>query len=295
MTEVGEVRTQGILVDPKAEGRYAFIVEQGKSQFADSALVDPNRKITEGDLALITAFHKMVSPLNPDNPYGNAVAPQNPLDLPQISDTSTYGNWEAPGGPLEHIELATLAAKFLVEKLAIPGIDPLHAAAAAALHDEGRGITHLFYTNETIGKRMLQQIGIRADLTQVMPSEDVMLIPLDEDMDAAIERLSPETVIIRIADEFGKRATGTNRLYQPEDYDTWDRQRWADGYTNRPQSGRPSDAWWRTQRQLHVDNVPRYFQALDTWTQKHAGISLKELTGQLQDTLGPSLRPLPNS
>jgi hypothetical protein len=67
------------------------------------------------------------------------------------------------------------------------------------------------------------------------------------DMESVVESLTPEQVIMRIADEFGKRAPGTNRLYSQADYNSWDRSKWLAGYQSKAPTGRPSDAWWRTQ------------------------------------------------
>lgn len=282
-----------ILVDTEAQERFNRIVEVGKQIFADSALVDSSKPITQEDLDKIATFHKDVAPTNPDNLFRVEKGDRS-LERGEIADNIPFGNWEQPGGPLEHIRLATQAAEDVARLLNIEGVDPMRVAAAAALHDEGREVTHLFYTNEVIGRAMLNKIGVRRDVSDIMPSESVMLTPTDQSMDDAISNLPPESVIVRIADEFGKRFPGTNRIYQPEDYDAWDRQKWADSYTNRPPSGRLSDNWWREQRQLHVDNVPRYFKALDHWVQgaTKGTLSLKDVTVRLDQELSPQLRPL---
>ena len=99
-------------------------------------------------------------------------------------------------------------------------------------------------------------------------------------------------VVVRLADEFGKRVPGTSRTYQPEDYTAWDRNIWVKGYISRPLTKIKQDEWMRGQMQLHVDNVPRYFEALDTWVKTISNITLNDLTMFLNEELSPLLDPL---
>ena len=301
--------------DPEAQKRFDYVVVVGQKVFSNSALLEANadKQISSQDLILIEAYHKEVSPTNPTQPCR-----VQKEDRPQAKDASFYANWDLPGGPLESIELASNAAGFIVQLIQeniknedqhadnwsketiqkLQSLDPNHAAAAGALHDEGREITHQFGVNEYIGNALLKKIGIREDIRAVLPNEEVMLAKpegnetIQDAMDRMIRSLDPEAVIVRIADEFGKRAPGTNRLYQPEDYDAWDRNTWAERYLNNPLGGRPTDDLSRSNMQLHVDNVPYYFAALDNWLTTLTKINLKELAMKLEDTFGPTLRPL---
>lgn len=300
-----------IITDKEAGQRYHHLVALGRKKFEGTALLNDSSQITDADIAALVEFHRESSPTTPKSPWRQAQEFRS-RDEGQIVDSSTYGNWEAIGGPLEHINLASDAAKIITELikkharvlqendplwlhkaiLEIQQVEPLHAVAAALLHDEGRGVTHLFYTNEVIGNALLRRIGIREDLRDVLPNEQLMLTPPDEDFNEALQQLSAEAVIIRLADEFGKRFPRTNRIYQPSDYDAWDRDTWAIGYISRPLSGRPSDAWMRTQMQLHVDNVPRYFAALDNWVRTCTTLTLQELCEKLSERLNPTLQQL---
>lgn len=293
--------------DPEAQVRFDDVVGFGREIFKQSGLIDTHLEISVDDLNKIAQFHKSVSPVNPEHPW-RPVKEERPI----ARDPSFFSNWEAPGGPLEHIELASEAARIITDNLQshlkhddqlndpllrgiahdIRDISPLHAAAAASLHDEGREVTHLFYTNEQIGRTLLKRVGIRDDLLKVLPDEKVMLTPRDKDMSEVIHDLPPEAVIVRIADEFGKRFPGSNRLYQPDDYTAWDREKWAEGYISKPSANRPSDTFMRENMQLHVDNVPRYFEALDEWVRSISTLTLEDITRVLNTSLVPSLRPL---
>jgi hypothetical protein len=63
----------------------------------------------------------------------------------------------------------------------------------------------------------------------------------------------------------------------------------------RPSSGRASDDFMRkeidniTRMQLHVNNVPRYFEALDAWVRSVSTLTLKDITTILQEKLSDSL------
>jgi hypothetical protein len=297
-------RKRDYFFDPEAKRRYDYVVGVGKDLFTESGLVIPGRQITEGDLKLIHNFHDAVAPTNPANPWR-----LQREERPVAKDPSFYANWELPGGPLEHINLAQASAGKITEILQanlrkkpkrnfsriinlIRIIDPYFVAAGAGLHDEGREVTHTYYTNEKIGEILLTKMGIRPDLIGIMPDEQIMLTPPDKDMNMVINRLSPEEVIVRLADEFGKRVPGTNRLYNPKDYSAWDRKKWMNGYLNKPDSGRPSERWMRRQMPLHVENVPRYFGALDKWVQSVSDLSLEQLVTMSNTELAPTLRPL---
>ncbi len=246
--------------------------------------------------------------------------PQREDTLPEgvlpLSDSSKYDNWELPGGPLESFLLTGEAAEFFTREImshlrpeAHLNVDPFHAKAAALLHDVGRVLTHTYYSNEVLGSAALKKMGIREDIRNILPEETIMLTtPVSQEaMDRAIRSLDPAAVIVRMADEFGKRYPGSRRLYTPEDYDTWDRNAWAANYLSRPPSGSASEAFMRseaptivkgqeiggrvikTQMDLHVANVPLYFAALDSWVNS---VSAKPLSYILSD-FGRKYEPLP--
>lgn len=298
------------LVDKEAGQRYEDVIKIGKRIFAGSAVVDPSKTITRRDVDLVAQFHGEVSPANPDVKW-RLTREKRQIELGQIADPSSFGNWEAPGGPLEHIALATKAAEIVVRELQnnlksedkvnepwakeavrqIREINPFHTAVAAGLHDEGREVTHLL-SNEVIGRRLLQQTGIREDITSILPDDKVMLVPPEENMDEYIEHMNSETIIVRIADDFGKRKGGTNRLQQPQDIDRKDEEAWAQNYLNRPFSGRPSDKWAREHLPLHVANASRYLAALDNWVRGVSTLTLEDVTRKVNEQLAPNLQTL---
>lgn len=299
-----------ILVDKEASQRYKHIIDAGKRIFAGSAIVDPSKPITADEIDLIAQFHKEVSPENPQASW-RLTREDRSIERGQIADSSFFSNWEVPGGPLEHIELATQAALIIVEELktnlksadsvldlwvkeaisAIQGLNPYHTAVVAGLHDEGREVTHLL-SNEVIGRRLLQRIGIREDITSILPDEKVMQVPLNESMDEYMQHMNPETIIVRIADDFGKRKGETNRLQQPQDINHRAEEAWAQNYLKRPFSGRPFDRLAREHLELHVENAPRYLEALDNWLDGISTLSLSDITRRLNQQLAPTLKPL---
>lgn len=313
MAEQKDVNSS-LILDKEANDRYEYVIGVGKKIFTDSALLDSSKSITRSDLDLVSQFHKIVSPVNPDNPW-NVTKNEKAIDSSQITDPSTFNNWEEPGGPLEHINLASEAASIVLEELkshlrpldekdevwvkeavaSIESLDTNHVSAAAALHDEGREVTHLFYTNELIGRRLLQRIGIREDITAVLPDEEVMQVPLDQSMDEYMQNLSAEAIIVRIADEFGKRKGNTDQLFQPSDFDQEEQEKWAETYLKKPYSGRPSDRWGRQHLALHNANAHRYFLAMDKWVQTVSSLDLNDLTNKINSVLSPTLKPLKTS
>lgn len=299
-----------VLVDKEASERYERVIGVGRRVFAGSALLDSSKPITAKEVDLIAQFHKEVSPENPQASW-RLTREDRSIEKGQIVDRSSFGNWEAPGGPLEHIELATQAALIIVEELkthlksadsvsdqlakeainAVQGLNPYHTAVVAGLHDEGREVTHLL-SNEVIGRRLLQRIGIREDITSILPDEKVMQVSLDESMDEYMQHMNPETIIARIADDFGKRKGGTNRLQQPQDIDYKAEEAWAKNYLNRPFSGRPSDKWARERLPLHVENALRYLVALNNWVRGVSTLTLTDITRKVNEQLAPTLKPL---
>lgn len=297
--------TTKYFVDKPAQERFRFVIEKGKEIFANSALVNPSTRIGGEDIELIAEFHKEVAPTNPSNSWR-----LQKEDRPIEKDPSFFSNWEAPGGPLEHITLASKAAEIItralqeharffdestkesetVEKL--KQVDPLHAAAAAALHDEGREVTHIFYTTDLIGRAELRRIGVRKDLLDVLPNEDIYWLSPEDDMNFAIAALSLEEIIIRIADDYGKRKAGTNRLKQRADFTQENQEKWAASYVNRPDAGRPSDRLMRSKMPLHTQNTQRYLDALSKWINSVSTLTIDDITKILHEELSPTLPPL---
>jgi hypothetical protein len=297
-----------LLIDKEAGERFTFVVRKGREMFNNSPLLDSGRPISYADLEPITSFHKEVSPQNPQHPF-RLDKKERGIAEGEIADSSFYSNWESPGGPLESINLARDSAPiildFLISNLKLEddssadwvrkamgelkSTKPEIVAAASALHDEGREITHIFYTNDLIGTRLLRKIGIREDIVSILPDEKVMLTPQTESMDEAIQNLPIAAVIVFLADDFGKRVPGTNRLFQPEDFSQEEVENWAENYLSRPFSGRPSDRFGRENMNLHVANVPRYLSAMDNWIRALTGKTLKDLALALNQELASSL------
>lgn len=314
MNPESNINKPPVLRDEPAAQRYEFIAKAGAKIFAGSNLTQEGIQVTDTDIELIHKFHEQVSPANPEHPW--RVQKQEDLSWEdgQIVDPSYFANWEDPGGPLEHIRLCSKASTVILDELRknlkdkkdvreewqqetieeSENIDPRLLSAAGLLHDEGREITHIFLRNDLVGRRLLRRMGIRNDIISILPEESVMQTPPEEDMNRTIQRLQATAVIIRIADEFGKRFPSANRLYQPEDFNAGDRDTWAKNYTERAQSGWASDRKMRKMMQRHVDNVPRYFEALDNWIQAVSTTTLKDITTRINDKLAPELEPLPN-
>lgn len=301
----------GPISDIEAGKRYEYIVDAGRRIFAGSALVDPLKVIGRDDLELIRRFHGEISPMNPQSPWrlkGRGAQRREGA----IVDPSTYENWELPGGPLEHIGLATRAAEIIVREIQqnlktekevgddslrkiireLEHINPLHTAAATAFHDEGREITHIFFTNEKIGAAMLRKMGVRADIREIIPDETILLLPPEEDMTLAVRHLKPETVMIWIADNLGKRKPGSNRLLISEDFDATTQEEWASGYINKPFSGRATDRFFRENVSLHNKNGVRFWKAIKLYISDATHLTIKDLESELTDRLGPTLLAL---
>jgi hypothetical protein len=330
------------LTDRDAAIRYDEVAGEGQRIFADSAFVDSTRDISDLDLLLVKKFHRAVSPVDPEDPW-RLTRQDRSIARGEIADPSIFANWEMAGGPLEHMQLAPNAAKIIIRELkanlresdfssdfrvnsaiqTIEALDSNHTAAAVALHDEGREITHLFYTNDLIGRRLFQRIGIREDLTSILPDEDVMQVTNDEinrleasmkvgglseeaiasiQEELAIKRrqvmesyfweMNPEAVLVQIADEFGKRKGQTTELWQVEDFNPSTQRTWGENYTKRPRSGRPSDDHWREIITRHNENAPAYFAAMDAWVRSVSTLTLSDLCDKVNGSLSPTLRPI---
>lgn len=230
-----------------------------------------------------------------------------------LSDPSTFDNWEDIGGPQEHMDLVMKGASVLtrlvqshlktdaqatsqweeesIHKLRV--INPFHAAAAGGLHDVGRFITHTFFSNDLIGRSILNKVGVRKDIGKVHPDEGVMQAAPGTMYDV-IKSAEPEAVIIRIADEFSKRAPGTNRTLMPEDFSPDFQDAWGKRYTNRPSSGLASDNWFRRHIGRHNSNAPEYFTALNQWCLDMTGKPLWYFAARLSATLSDSMPHLPD-
>lgn len=297
------------LVDHEAYNRYLFVAEKGIQLLGNTNLIEGGGKISSKDLRAIEKFHREVSPVNPSNQWRlkKRVFSGNEFSRGEIKDPSYFGNWESPGGPLEHIELATAATGIILTELKanlkdetqedkgiaeaineLKKLNPYLIAATAALHDEGREITHTFFRNELVGEALLRRIGIREQILDIMPGEDVMQMAPEDSLVDKIFELSPSAVIVRIADELGKRKSGTNRLISIEDYGN----KWAKNYEEKPPSGWGSDAWMRQSMQLHIDNTPRYFRALDIWVKAVSNLTLENLSEKLNGSLSPGLKQI---
>lgn len=306
-----DFRRVGRLFDLEAGERFDYVVEKGKKIFKSSALLDDRKQITTAELGLIEQFHREVSPTNPANPW-RLVKEDRSVEKGQIADPSSFFNWESPGGPLEHIELSLRAADFItremqnslrpeneindpaIEKIfkGIREIDPLHASAAAAFHDEGREITHIFYTTSLIGERLLKSIGVREDIRKILPDDKILFTSLDLDMDRVIEDLDPEAIIIQTADIFGKRKAGLNRLQRMGDFNSLTQRSWIESYLQRPRSGRPSEDFFRRNAELFSKNAPRFLEALKHYVEKISTLSFEELCDKIAEQFEPTLRPL---
>lgn len=313
MTEIERTK----LDDPELRERFIDIMQVGKRIFSESALLDPEKQIRSTDLIKVGEFLGECSPQRSgwrlENKFDKEKIEQRKNER-KYTDWSTFGNWSEPGGPLESFELASEAGAIILglindnppdidseewvlnARKKLDKVDPNLLRVAGLLHDSGRLLTHLFLTNEKIGNLLLKKIGIRDDIISILPDEKIMLASPYTSMDKVIQQTDPSAVILRIADEFGKRYPGSNRLYNPGDYDAFNREQWAANYVNKPPTGRASDRVMRSKMPLHVQNVPRYFSALDTWVRQVSTIDgLDEIADTLNTELSPVLAPLPKN
>jgi hypothetical protein len=306
---IGEIRVPHTIERLGKEARYKQIVSTLKETFHESGLVRSFLLITEHDLGKISLAFNLISPLRTES--RDIVTQRGEHYV--LYDPSTFDNWEDVGGPQEHMDLvmkgAGIVTRLIQEHLKpeegaenqwqektiheIKQINPYHAAAAGGLHDIGRELTHIFYSNDLMGGSILNKAGVRKDVQRVEPDERVMQVPEDQDMYEAIKKLPPEAVIIRIADEFSKRAPGTNRTLQLEDFSPVAQEAWGKRYTDRPSSGLASDNWFRRHIIRHNENAPRYFEALDKWCREATGKPLEYFVRRLSVSLVEFLPPLP--
>lgn len=281
MTSKFEIRVPHTIERLGKEERYKQIIETFRSLFEGTSLLNSNQQISQSDLGRISLAFNQVSPLNVESQA--AIQSEKTKKHPLI-DPSIFNNWEDIGGPQEHMDLVMKGAGIITELVQanlkspdsaknkreeeaireVNGIEPYHAAAAGALHDVGRELTHIFYSNDLFGSSILRKVGVREDIIKVHPSEDVMQAPLGTMLDV-IRSLPAEAVIIRIADEFSKRAGSANRILQLEDFDPISQEEWGRRYTGRPSSGLASDNWFRRHIARHNANASEYFEALNKW------------------------------
>jgi len=309
-----EIPPSNKLDDPELRARFISIEKIGHRIFDNSSLTNPSAEIGANDLVKIGEFLGECSPVTTGwrltNQFPQESDVEDRLSSRKYSDWSSYGNWAEAGGPLESFELASESsaiildlilknqrtesdpwAKNALEKLATSSPNLLRSAGL--LHDAGRLLTHLFLTNEKIGNLLLRKIGIREDIVSILPDEKVMLTPLNKSMDETIQNMDPNAVIIRIADDFGKRFPGSKRLYKPEDFTQENREQWASNYSKRPPTGRASDRVMRSKMPLHVANMQRYLDGLDHWIRGVSTIDgLNEVAEVLNSHLSPVLAPL---
>jgi hypothetical protein len=168
-------------------------------------------------------------------------------------------------------------------------LNPYFVSAAAALHDDGRLVTHL-PSNGPIGKRMLQRIGIRPGIIEIIPDEEIYFqVPGDVSIDDQIMSLDPALIIVALSDNFGKRFPGTNRLYHPEDLTTEKMAAWGESYASRPHSGRPSQRRFVDGLPLHIQNEDRVFAGFDRWVRAVSSSDLGQVVAHLEEQLVPTL------
>jgi hypothetical protein len=281
-----------LYLDRELHERFQYVTTIGQEIFTGSAIVDSARRIERSDIDLIFEFYKATSPVNPSSPWRVVARPVESFAADQIVDTSSFGTWEQPSGMLEHLLLTSQAAEFLVRRLGIEDqVDPLYAAAAGALHDP-RLFTHLFYPNEIIGRRLLLNVGVRPEIINAMPKENLFLNPTHQALQAAINSLPLDALLVRFADQFAKRVKGTDRIPTLEEVLAFDSVGWGKANTDRADSRRPSDAWWISQLPIHLANVSQFFTAINARIEETGNLSVRELSVELNQELSPALRRL---
>ncbi len=293
--------------------RYEMVAETARSMLDGSGIIDPAKPITEQDPPLLVQVRTVISPNRYKTPWAEM---DGTPSKGGIVDPSTFGNWELPGGPKEHIDLTMQAADPVTETIRfhlldthevsdewakraieqLQAVDKNHLAVVMGFHDFGReALTHIFGTTELVGGSLLNKIGVVEHIKDKLPSERLMLTSPNEDMFEVFKGMHAEAVVARYIDEFAKRKPGMNRLMQPDDFDPAAQEAWAARYLSKPSSGVPSDSWMRRRFPLHNQNAPRYFDAMDRWFVALTGQGIRYHAQELNQRLAPTLVSLPTS
>jgi len=297
------------LVDVEAGERFRYVESVGVEMFKGSGLVDPQKEITREDIELIDQFHETVSPVNPDKPWRLDPADRDTA-RGEIADRSFFRNWNSAGGPREHIHLAIRAAEIIARELKanvkhsgeekpeyasqaieeLNGLNPLLVSAAAALHDDGRLITHL-QGNDKIRDTLLKKIGVRKDIMECSFDDGMVLTtPEDASMDTVVQNLTIKQIILKIADEFGRRSAADNtHTMSLAEYNTGSQEEWAARYLSRPESGRRTEQIPRDNMALFVRNTNRFFLVLKRYIEEVSTINIEYLVEKLEAELSPLL------
>ena len=243
------------------------------NHFSDSGLLEKNRNktVTSDDIQLLKSFLEIADPQKAGWRLTQTPAPNNEgtTCVRGSVDPSTFANWNAVGGPAEHFELAGKMALHIHDRFQtlypnspIARLDRNELHAAALMHDFGRLITHQFFLSGEVQTHLLKAIGIRKELCDALPKEELMLGEPDS-MQKRIDALTPFQFVVRIADEFGKREPGTNRLIHPDECKRERWEKWAESYRKRDQGWVSVERHMRDHLGRHLDNEEPYYAALD--------------------------------
>lgn len=288
--------------DFSAYQRLLALAEVGREFFANSPIIQTHRhsQISDLDLKSVRDFLSAASPSKVNWRLNGAPAPKmcNQGDI----DPSKFATFDSPGGSLEHFHVAEFVAGQILKS--IRDHAPRSEAAkcnyyilktAALLHDAGRLITHQFFLSDQVGFQLLQMIGVRDDILELIPQESLMLGEPNT-MKERLFALKPGQVLLRLADEFGKRAVGTNRFLHPSECTKEHWAKWAAKYLSRP------EGWVRVEREMrvhmarHLENEEPYYAALKDWfdVQLHGALSLTSFIEELDSGIFTPLanRPL---
>ncbi len=338
------------LTDHEMGGRFTAAVGVARSKLLGSPLLIENPgKVSLPDLDRIANFLSVVSPVNPG--VGTELEKwrleqRTSFEPGQMTDGSSFGNWEEPGRVLDTTILATIVGAYLMRRIKETLREPdmqmsditrrlisefqdasqEHAAAVCATHDVGRILSQEQGAVDALQKRFFKNVGLRPDITNAHPDEQVMLAPCGR-MEETIDSLSAYSLVCRLGDEFGK--PNGEALYTLEDYIQWCEQgegeQWALRYQERQKSGRPSTNYmhetlsseilqrdygidlesegmrhrigsdsnksklYRTRLGVHVMNQLPYFNALSKRIGDVSSVSLQQLINEVGLLVSPSV------
>ena len=267
-----EINLQNMFTaDPQAHKRMENIANLGRARFASTRLALGNEglPVSSSEVASVKQFLYQMRPSESQWRMEGAVTQRG-----VIIDPSTFDSWDRPGGTAEHISLSAVAArKFLAILQAnsniadLDNLDPNLIEVAALFHDIGRFVTHQFFLSGEVGNWLLNEMNLRQDLRELIPQESIMLGD-PQLMEERIFSLSPAQVLLRMADEFGKRFRGTNRFLHPDDCTRAHWEKWAQEYLRRPVGWSVYERGMREKMPIHIANEEPYYAALAKWVKR---------------------------
>jgi hypothetical protein len=180
---------------------FGLIIQQGRSLFKNTAIVDENISFREDDIKKVAAFWIEVSP--------------SKEECREIGD-----NWYEIRGSLQHFVIASQTAKHLTRKIGenhphlSTQISPLQMELVGLLHDLGRSKTHQFYATDTLTELFMDSMAISPRIRKSLHKiEWYWEIEKPLDLDA----ISLAQLISVLADTLSKPSESQRRLRRPNE------------------------------------------------------------------------------